>query len=322
MEFIKSLQQYVSEEISKSDVPTAPSNLYDPIRYIMDLGGKRMRPVLTLLGHHLFDDNYKESISAALSVELFHNFTLVHDDIMDDAPKRRSGVSVHRKWNNNVAILSGDALLIMAYQKLQHVPRNVGKILALFNQTALEICEGQQRDIAFEEMANVSIEDYKEMIRLKTAVLLGCSLKMGALIGGAPDEDADKIYTFGEHLGIAFQLRDDHLDVYAKGDEFGKQIGGDIQANKKTFLLLSALERAKNGQKEALLATMEMDNPQEKISQVTSIFDELEIASVSAKEMEYHYNLAYQALDDIKSVPEERKIHLRALGEYLMNREV
>lgn len=322
MEFIKSLQQYVGEEIEKSNIPSSPSNLYEPIRYIMGLGGKRMRPVLTLLGHHLFDDHYQDSIAAALSVELFHNFTLVHDDIMDDAPKRRSGESVHRKWNNNVAILSGDALLIMAYQKLQNVPRNVGKILSLFNKTALEICEGQQRDIAFEKMEDVTIEAYKEMIRLKTAVLLGCSLKMGALIAGASDDDADNVYTFGEQLGIAFQLRDDHLDVYAKGEQFGKQVGGDIQANKKTFLLLSALERAKNGQKEALLATMEMENPKEKLSQVTSIFDDLNIAEVSAREMEHHYELAYSALNDIKSVPEERKLHLKALGEYLMSREV
>lgn len=322
MEFVKQLQQYIGEEITKSDVPQAPSNLYEPIRYIMDLGGKRMRPVLTLLGHHLFDDNYQNALPAALSVELFHNFTLIHDDIMDDAPMRRSNPSVHRKWDNNIAILSGDALLIMAYQKLQNVKHNIGPILALFNKTALEVCEGQQRDMAFEKLEDVTIEDYKEMVRLKTAVLLGCSLKMGALIADASPADAEALYKYGEHLGIAFQLRDDHLDVYANGEKFGKQIGGDIQSNKKTFLLLSALDRAKNGQKEALLATLELEDPKEKINRVTTIFDELNIDSISNQEMQHHYDLAYEYLDKITSIPAERKAHLIELGHYLMNREV
>lgn len=322
MKFVQHLQSYISKELDKCDIPDSPIRLYEPIRYIMKLGGKRMRPVLALLGHQLFNEKYQDSLSAAISLELFHNFTLVHDDIMDDAPLRRQNQSVHRKWNNNIAILSGDALLIMAYQHLQKVPKNVDKILQLFNKTALDVCEGQQKDIAFEAQKDVSIKEYKEMIRLKTAVLLGSSLKMGAYIAGASETDAEKIYLFGEQLGIAFQLRDDHLDVYANGREFGKQVGGDIRANKKTFLLLSALENAKSNQREELLKTMKMSNEHKKFNKVTSIFNDMEIAEVSGKEMQHHYDQAYLALGSISSVPTERKQHLYNLGHYLMNREV
>ncbi len=241
---ILNYQRIIGEEIESLNLPSSPHNLYHPISYFLSLGGKKMRPVLTLMGCELFQKDYSIAKNAALAVELFHNFSLVHDDIMDAAPLRRGQETVHQKWDNNVGILSGDAILILAYQKLAtYEPNILAKLLPIFNQTAIEVCEGQQYDMDFESRDDVSISEYLQMIKFKTAVLLGCSLKMGAIIGKSSEADANELYNFGVNLGLAFQLQDDILDVYADQNKFGKQVGGDIIANKKTYLLLKAFFR-------------------------------------------------------------------------------
>src|SRR5690606_31980665 len=215
-----------------------PKSLYDPLHYILSLGGKRIRPILTLAAAQMFSDNYKAAMPQSIAIEMFHNFSLIHDDIMDKAPLRRGKTTVHKKWNTNTAILSGDLLLIKAYEQLaQCKPNYLPEILHVFNKTATQVCEGQQFDMDFETAQTVTVNNYLEMIRLKTAVLLGCSLQIGAIIGAANQNDAQNCYTFGENLGIAFQLMDDYLDAFGNPEKFGKQVGGDILANKKTYLL-------------------------------------------------------------------------------------
>ena len=235
----------INKTIEEIRYPDQAQGLFAPISYILSLGGKRIRPLLALMANEMFGGDTSDVIMPAIGVEVFHNFTLLHDDLMDNADKRRGEETVHIKWNDNTAILSGDAMQIMAYQFIaQTKPEILQKVLNLFSHTALEICEGQQYDMEFEDRSNVSEEEYLEMIRLKTAVLLGCSLKIGAITGGANEDDANLLYEFGEKIGLAFQLKDDLLDVYADTNVFGKNIGGDILNNKKTFLLISALKLA------------------------------------------------------------------------------
>lgn len=300
-----------------------PSELYEPQRYILSLGGKRVRPLLTLVACDLFNGDINEAIHAANTVELFHNFSLIHDDIMDNAPLRRGKATVHEKWNHNIGILSGDAMLVMAYKELAKCKSNhVPQLLELFNQTAIEVCEGQQLDMNFETLKNVSIDSYINMITLKTAVLLGCSLQMGAIVAGADIETQKHIYNFGKEIGIAFQLKDDILDVYGNTDKVGKQSGGDIISNKKTFLLLKSLELANSEQKRELevwISKSEFDKA-EKVSAVKSIYNQLGILDISDAEVNKHYSSALKNLDVI-SCPADKKNNLLNFAEALMGRE-
>ncbi|MGL4332299.1 MAG: polyprenyl synthetase family protein [Bacteroidales bacterium] len=313
----------INKEIDKIQYPVAPKDLYDPIAYILDLGGKRIRPVLVLMASDIFSENSLSSMPAALAVEIFHNFTLLHDDVMDHADIRRGKPTVHKKWNGNAAILSGDAMLILAYQYLAKVdPDKLSVLLPVFSQTAIEVCEGQQYDMDFETRDDVTVDEYMEMIRLKTAVLLGCALKMGALHSGASISDADLLYRFGESIGLAFQLKDDLLDVYGDVAKFGKNIGGDITSNKKTFLLISALQNAKDEMKDELISWIsetEFDR-EEKVVAVRSIYDSLNLKRISEEKMKYYYNMAIDALDQM-SVSTERTANLRELAYQLMFRE-
>lgn len=321
MKDIQTYQNYIKEALAAFELPKAPENLYAPIDYFLDLGGKRMRPVLTLMGTELFDSAFKKAIPAALAVELFHNFSLIHDDIMDEAPLRRGKETVHTKWNTNIAILSGDALLIEAYKQLSHYePVLLSKLLPLFNQTAIEVCEGQQYDMDFESMDSVEIDAYINMIRNKTAVLLGCSLKMGALIGGASENEASDLYEFGVNLGLAFQLQDDILDVYGDQSKFGKQVGGDIIANKKTFLLLKALEEANEDQTKRFEALFTEVDTNKKVNGVKALYAELNIREQAIEKMNSFYAIAMDSLDRIKQ-DDKVKEPLTNLAQYLLNRE-
>ncbi|MEQ1734139.1 MAG: polyprenyl synthetase family protein [Bacteroidia bacterium] len=316
------LSQLIEQEITQLDLKGKPDNLYEPMRYIVSLGGKRTRPQLVVLGCELFTDSVQPALTAAMAVECFHNFTLLHDDIMDIAPLRRGKATVHEKWNTNIAILSGDALFVKSIQLLMQVPNAVlVPCLTTFNATALQVCEGQQLDMNFETQATVSIPQYINMIRLKTAVLLGASLKIGAYIGGAVAEDAEALYKFGEYLGIAFQLQDDILDVYGNPETFGKQVGGDILANKKTYLLLKSLQVAHKYQLEVLQQwTQTIDyNPTEKIKAITEIYDYLNVRKLAEAEMEMYYTKALQCLATIP-VSDERKQSLLQLAAQLMLR--
>ncbi|MFL5752241.1 MAG: polyprenyl synthetase family protein [Bacteroidia bacterium] len=317
------LHTFLKERLSAYHVEKEPANLYEPMRYMLSLGGKRLRPLLTLIGSNLFNGKPEEALPAAMTVELFHNFSLVHDDIMDKAPLRRGQATVHKKWNSNIAILSGDGILVKAYEELaKSDPGQLPALLRLFNTTAIEVCEGQQLDMDFEIREQVSIQEYIHMITLKTAVLLGCSLEMGAITAGAPDKDGRNLYEFGKHTGIAFQLKDDILDVYGDAEKFGKQVGGDILSNKKTFLLLHTLEKADNKQKEELLSWVgkkEFD-PAEKISAVRKIYDQLEIRKAAEIELSLHYTKGLAHLDLI-SAEADKKQKLRHFTDELMKRE-
>lgn len=310
----------IEKEIFQLDLPKQPSNLYDPLRYFMTLGGKRMRPILTLLGAELFGVKKENALNAALAIEVFHNFTLIHDDIMDQAPLRRGKETVHTKWNQNIAILSGDVLFVKAFQLIakqdnKHLP----SLLNLFNTTAIEVCEGQQMDMDFESRTDVSIEEYIEMIRLKTSVLLGCALEMGAIIANASEDDRKHLYDFGQHLGIAFQIQDDILDLYADPDKFGKQVGGDVIANKKTLLNLKAFELANAQQRETL---QQLSNEQDltfKVEKTRELFDQIHAREACEDEMEEHTKYAMLSLHAL-SISEEAKLPLIALADYLMVR--
>lgn len=323
---VEELQKLVAGEIEKEARKIGqshPANLYQPIEYTLDMGGKRLRPVMLLAACELFSGDIEKALSAAVAVEVFHNFTLLHDDIMDHADIRRNKSAVHKKYNENIAILSGDAMSIIAYQYLLETETNqLRKITRLFSQTAIEVCEGQQLDMDFETQSEVTIDEYLEMIRLKTAVLIACSLKMGAWLGNASDEDAERIYRFGINLGLAFQLQDDLLDVFAKQEKFGKKTGGDILANKKTFLLLKALETAGETQKAALtgwLAKKSFD-PQEKVKAVKEIYLELNIAEISRQKAEAYYQRALEELQAI-DVESGGKGQLLLLAKTMMKRE-
>jgi geranylgeranyl diphosphate synthase type II len=319
-------QQQIEEALKNKKYGANPKELYEPISYIMSLGGKRMRPVLVLMACDFFDGDVSKALHPAIAIELFHNFTLVHDDLMDKAPLRRSQPTVHEKWNNNIAILSGDAMMVRAYQELCMAdPALLPKLLDVFSDTAAKVCEGQQYDMNYESLQRVSIQQYIKMIELKTAVLLGGALKIGAMIGGAREEDAQRLYDFGKHIGIAFQLQDDILDVYADAAKFGKQKGGDIIANKKTYLLLKAIEMAEGNRymKEELQQWINAPqfDAKEKVEAVTNIYNFLNVKDLARTEMQKHYELALTFLKDIP-VAESKKQNLIAFAESLMVREV
>ncbi|WP_428742639.1 polyprenyl synthetase family protein [Tenacibaculum sp.] len=301
-----------------------PKNLYEPIDYILQLGGKRIRPLLTLIASDVFSGDYQKALPAALAVEVFHNFTLVHDDIMDDAPLRRGNETVHEKWNINTGILSGDAMLILAYQYFENYePVVFQKLAQLFSKTALEVCDGQQLDVDFETRNDVTIDEYIKMITLKTSVLVAAALKMGAIVAKVDEEQAQHLYDYGLNLGIAFQLQDDYLDTFGDPESFGKQVGGDIIENKKTYLYLKALEVANANDKENLrvLYNGKQKNNTEKIAVVSSIFEKNNIPEETHKLIEYYTNKSFESLNHL-DISDENKEGLRAFGMNLMSRKV
>lgn len=318
-------RQLIEAEIQRftESLPKEPASLYEPMRYTMSLGGKRLRPLLVLLGAGIFAEDVRPSVHAAIGIELFHNFTLLHDDIMDNAPLRRGKETVFAKWNANIAILSGDAMYTEAFRQVALSPAHIlPHVLDIFTRTALEVCEGQQIDMDFESRATVSIPQYIRMIGLKTAVLLAGALEIGALCGGAYATEAHKLYEFGKHVGVAFQLQDDILDVYGDPDKFGKQVGGDIVSNKKTFLLISALEKADRYTKEALQNWLQASagDAGEKVKAVTAIYDQIGIRELAEKEMWSHYEKGITALNSMH-IDVAKKELLKGFTDSLMIRE-
>jgi len=321
MKAIERHSRLIAENLATWQLPDFPENLYEPLRYFLTIGGKRMRPVLTLMGAELFGEKAESALHAAIGVELFHNFTLIHDDIMDAAPLRRSKTTIHTKWNENIAILSGDVLMVKAYEEIcKQAPKHLFELMQIFNKTAIEVCEGQQMDMDFETRANVEIPEYIEMIRLKTSVLLGGALEMGAIVAEASLEDRELLYTFGQELGLAFQIKDDYLDLYGDPKKFGKQIGGDVIANKKTLLYLLALEKANAQQIETCRQLENEPDLLFKVENMRKLFDQLEIPAAAHKHMEAHFNKGMLALSKI-SVKDENKKDLIDLSNYLMARE-
>lgn len=321
--YLRDLVEKINAAIDQTSFGNEPAELYDPIRYMMALGGKRLRPLLTLLGYSLWRDEPDAALKPAIGVEVFHNFTLMHDDIMDRAPLRRGQPTVHEKWNGNVGILSGDVMLIQAYELLMEAPPHVLKpLLQKFNRCAAEVCEGQQLDMNFEERTTVSQEEYLRMIRLKTAVLLGFSLELGALMADAAPEACEQLYNFGVNVGIGFQLQDDLLDVYADQDKFGKQVGGDILSNKKTFLLINALQKAKGETAAELQRWLDKEffHPKEKVAAVTNIYNKLGIRQLTEKKMNEYFREGFAALDTL-DVPEEKKNLLHSFTQQLIIRD-
>ena len=300
-----------------------PASLYEPIKYVLSLGGKRIRPTLMLLSYNLYKDDPESILSSACALETYHNYTLLHDDLMDNAPLRRGHQTVHVKWNPNVAILSGDSMLVLSYQRmLQCRPDKLKPVSDLFTETALEIGEGQQYDMEFETRTDVTEEEYIEMIRLKTSVLLACATKIGAILADAPDEDADNLYKFGEQMGLAFQLQDDYLDVYGDSKVFGKAIGGDIMSNKKTYMLINAFNLANDKQREELThwITAENPDPKEKIAAVTKLYNEIGIDKLAEKKINFYFEESRKYLKAVK-VDEERKSVLEAYTQKMMHRK-
>ncbi len=300
-----------------------PESLYEPIKYVLSLGGKRIRPMLMLMSYALYKDDVESILPQAIGLETYHNYTLLHDDLMDNADVRRGMPTVHRKWDANTAILSGDSMLVLAYQRMQNCPADkLPAVLDVFTTTALEIGEGQQYDMEFETRNDVREEEYIEMIRLKTSVLLACALKIGAILANAPVTDAEALYKFGEQLGLAFQLQDDLLDVYGDPKVFGKEIGGDIMCNKKTFMLINAFNRANDAQLKELQkwCSGEKFDRKEKVAAVTHLYDEIGIRQLCEAKIEYYFEESKKWLDKV-SVPEERKTHLRAYINQMMKRE-
>ena len=324
MHTIQQYQQFLTDYLQSQYETKEPRNLYEPIHYILDLGGKKMRPVLTLMSAEVFDADYRKALPAALAVEVFHNFSLVHDDIMDDAPLRRGHQTVHEKWNINTGILSGDAMLILAYQYFEQYEPYIFKELAkLFSKTALEVCEGQQWDVDFEERTDVTIEDYLKMIQNKTAVLVAAAMKMGAIIAETSVENANLIYDFGLNLGLAFQLQDDFLDAFGNPETFGKQVGGDIIENKKTYLYLKAVafSNAEDAQElKSLFATQPEDNA-DKIERVKALFNSSGASKTTQDAIQDYTFKAFQMLDQI-DISTDKKAMLKTFGENLMGRKV
>jgi len=324
MELLKkysvSLEQHLESAVSSNE----PPQLYEPIRYILNLRGKRMRPILTLLSCDFFRTDYHKAMNAALAVELFHNFSLIHDDIMDNAPLRRGKETVHEKWDLNTGILSGDAMLILAYQLFEvYEPQLFRELAMLFSETAIAVCEGQQYDVEFERRDDVTLSEYIKMIDYKTAVLIGAAMKMGAIVAEASTACKNGIYEFGRNLGIAFQLQDDYLDAFGNPETFGKQVGGDIIANKKTFLYLTAMANANPGEVAELrhLFSIRPKDPSEKISVVKRIFEQS--GAVNATEIEIaKYTLKANSILESIQISEERKEELKEFGAWLMQRNV
>ena len=322
---------YTSEELlSKvnqflADLPydRRPSSLYAPIRYVLSMGGKRIRPVLMLLAYQLYKDDPESILMQAVALETYHNYTLLHDDLMDNADLRRGHETVHKKWNANQAILSGDSMLVLAYERMAQCPKEkLANVLAVFTETALEIGEGQQYDIDFEHRTDVGEEEYIEMIRLKTSVLLACALKIGGILADAPADDLENLYKFGEQMGLAFQLQDDYLDVYGDSKVFGKAIGGDITSNKKTYMLINAFNKANDAQREELMrwVTAKEFDRQEKVTAVTNLYNEIGIDRLAQKKISYYFDESKKYLNALQ-VPEERKAELRAYAEKMMVRK-
>lgn len=321
MQQLPLLSAFVEQAATQKKFPATPENLYDPLRYFLSIGGKRMRPILTLMAAQAFGVEKEESIHAGLAIEFFHNFSLIHDDIMDKAPVRRGMQTVHEKWNSSIAILSGDVLLVEAYQQLLAYPdQRLAALLLRFNQTAIEVCEGQQMDMDFEERADVHEDEYIEMIRLKTSVLLGCALEFGAILAHQSEETRKRIYDFGVELGIAFQIQDDILDLYADPEKFGKQVGGDILSNKKTLLMLRAKHLAESNNDPRFDALIQMPSNNDKIEFAKSLFIEIGAVAAVTQVMNDYYNKAMSDLDALP-ISAEMKAPLIELAEYLLNRE-
>jgi geranylgeranyl diphosphate synthase type II len=324
MHAISHYQELISSYFSELHLAKEPKNLYEPIEYILSLGGKRMRPILTLMATEVFDVDCKKAIPAATAIEVFHNFSLVHDDIMDDAPLRRGNETVHEKWNINTGILSGDAMLILAYQHFEDYEPIIFRDLAkLFSKTALEVCEGQQYDVDFETRDDVTISEYLKMIEYKTAVLVGAAMKMGAIVAETSEQNSCLIYDFGLNLGIAFQLQDDYLDAFGDPETFGKQVGGDIIENKKTYLYLKAMEFAAADEKEQLshLFSIQPNDNSDKIHSVKEIFNQTGASEATQKAIQDYTFKAFETLEKM-NISSEKKLMLRAFGEKLMNRNV
>ena len=322
MDVFSKYQEIIDKEILGLQLIKAPKQLYEPIEYILKLGGKRIRPAMCIASCNYFSGNYSPAIQAALGLELFHNFTLLHDDIMDNAPIRRNKSTVHEKWNPNTAILSGDAMMVKASQMILDVPEIVLKdVQHIFYDTALEVCEGQQYDMDFETRLDVSIEDYIEMIRLKTAVLLGASLQIGSIIGGASKADAKLLYDFGQSIGIAFQLQDDYLDVYGNTDIFGKKVGQDIISNKKTFLLISCLNLAKGNRLSELKKWLQKDdfNHLEKVTAIKEIYDYYQVDKISREKMDLYIENSIKLLNKV-NISADYKKELTDFASKLINR--
>jgi geranylgeranyl diphosphate synthase type II len=317
-------KEVLEQSLKERKMPSDPKNLYQPIQYILALGGKRLRPVLTLLTCDFFSGDYKKAIDAALAVELFHNFSLIHDDIMDGAPLRRGEETVHAKWDVNTGILSGDAMLILAYQYFENYrPELFLELAQLFSKTALEVCEGQQYDIDFETRNDVTLSEYLKMIEYKTAVLVGAAMKMGAIVAEASEESKEAIYDFGRNLGIAFQLQDDYLDAFGDPDTFGKQVGGDIIANKKTFLYLTAIEGSDTSESLELVQWFNSSpaDPSEKVQRVKTIFERSGAVSATEQKISDYTARANSVLEQVE-ISEDRKEKLREFGRWLMGRTV
>jgi geranylgeranyl diphosphate synthase type II len=324
------IQQFLpalEAEIKQQKLGESPKELYEPISYLMQLGGKRIRPVLCLLSYSLFKSDWEKVVPTALSIEIFHNFTLMHDDIMDKAPLRRGKQTVHEKWNDNIAILSGDVMLVNAYQYLNQCKHlslaEFQHLLLRFNRTAAEVCEGQQMDMNFESRSSVTVEEYIEMIRLKTSVLIGLSMEMGGILAGVEAAKAKTLYEIGECIGLGFQLKDDLLDVYGDPEKFGKQVGGDILANKKTYLLIRALEMAQGDTLDSLNGWLMASNPNpvEKVKAITQLYTDLGIRNETEAKINQYFDLAFEAIDQLNLQAEQKE----ALGKFLsglVDREV
>ena len=323
MKTSEEILKLVNDYLAQLPYNREPQSLYEPIKYVLSMGGKRVRPVLMLLAYNMYKENPESILSSACALETYHNYTLLHDDLMDNADLRRGHETVHRKWDANTAILSGDSMLVLAYERMAQCPKEkLAEVLHLFTETALEIGEGQQYDMEFENRTDVTEAEYIEMIRLKTSVLLACAVKMGAILADASSEDADNLYKFGEQIGLAFQLQDDFLDVYGDPAVFGKAIGGDITSNKKTFMLINAFNHATAEQREELTRwiTAEQFDAAEKIAAVTRLYNEIGIDRMAKEKIEYYFAQSTQYLARV-NVPEERKQELIAYTHDMMKRE-
>jgi geranylgeranyl diphosphate synthase type II len=319
MNNLAALQELFQKEVDQLNLGAAPSKLYDPMHYIMGLGGKRLRPILALMGAGIYGDP-KKAMPQAMAIELFHNFSLIHDDIMDEAPLRRGQTTVHKMWDQNVGILSGDGMLVKAYQYVANCDASMlSEVLATFSQTALEVCEGQQMDMDFETMDTVEAATYIQMIQYKTSVLLGCSMKVGALVGGASKEDAAALYDFSLLLGTSFQIKDDFLDVYGDPEKFGKQVGGDILSNKKTLLWIEAQRRAKQ-QEVDFEAYASMAADEQKVQAFQQLYKELEVDVYAKAQIDSYYEQSLSALDKV-SVEDSKLRPLREFAAWLYQRE-
>jgi geranylgeranyl diphosphate synthase, type II len=320
MQSVINLQTQFENYLLSQAWPTEPDNLYAPCKHILQIGGKRIRPVALLMAYELFTEIDEPAFNAATAVELFHNFTLIHDDIMDNSPIRRGQPTVHNKWNNNIAILSGDVMNIYAYEYINKLPKDhLQDVLKVFNTTAIEVCEGQQMDMDFEQRSDVRLEEYIQMITLKTSVLLAAAFKIGAILGGATMGTAQMLYDFGKNVGISFQLKDDYLDAFGDSQKTGKQVGGDILANKKTCLYLHAYEKANVDQK-ALMDKLIAENPNDKVAQMLDLFYQLEVPQWAQAEKAKYSNIAFEILEQLP-ILSSRKAQLKALAEYLLIRE-